>query len=131
MKVLSLKEPFASLIKESIKKIETRSWKTKYRGELYIHASLAKVDTKDKRINELIELLKGKNFKYGYIIAKCNLVDCIYMDQEFIDKAKKDDIEFKCGRYGIGRYAWILDNVEILDNPIKAKGQLSIWNYNK
>ena len=39
MKVLSLTEPYAALIKERKKKIETRSWKTSYRGELYIHAS--------------------------------------------------------------------------------------------
>lgn len=39
MKVLSIKEPYASLIKNNIKKIETRSWKTNYRGKLYIHAS--------------------------------------------------------------------------------------------
>lgn len=35
MKVLSLTEPFATLIKENLKLIETRSWKTSYRGELY------------------------------------------------------------------------------------------------
>ena len=40
MKVLSIKEPFASLIKSKIKFIETRSWKTNYRGEIYIHASI-------------------------------------------------------------------------------------------
>ena len=42
MKVLSLTEPFATLIKEGKKKIETRSWQTNYRGELYIHASMTK-----------------------------------------------------------------------------------------
>ena len=51
MKVLSLQEPWASLIKENIKHIETRSWKTNYRGELFIHAS--------KRI-----LTKNDFFKY-------------------------------------------------------------------
>lgn len=39
MKVISLKEPFATLIMNGDKKIETRSWKTNYRGELFIHAS--------------------------------------------------------------------------------------------
>lgn len=38
MKVLSLTEPYATLIKEGYKKIETRSFKTNYRGKLYIHA---------------------------------------------------------------------------------------------
>lgn len=39
MKVLSIKEPFATLIANGLKKIETRSWKTNYRGEIFIHAS--------------------------------------------------------------------------------------------
>ena len=33
-----------------------------------------------------------------------------------------------CGEYKEGRYAWILDDIEEV-NPIKAKGQLGIWNY--
>ena len=36
-KILSLTEPYATLIKEKKKLVETRSWKTDYRGELYIH----------------------------------------------------------------------------------------------
>lgn len=32
MKVISVKEPFATLITNGIKRIETRSWKTNYRG---------------------------------------------------------------------------------------------------
>lgn len=39
MKVLSLTEWYATLIKKGVKTIETRSWKTNYRGKLYIHAS--------------------------------------------------------------------------------------------
>lgn len=41
MKALSIKEPFTTLIKDNVKIYETRSWKTKYRGEIYIHASLS------------------------------------------------------------------------------------------
>jgi hypothetical protein len=128
MKVLSLREPFASLIKEGIKSIETRSWRTNYRGELYIHASLAKIK-KDVRTNKLMNLLSNKFLSYGYIIVKCKLVDCIYMDEEFINLIKNNEIEYLCGVYEVGRYAWILEDIEVLQKPIKAKGQLSIWNY--
>ena len=41
MKVLSIKEPFATLIKDKVKIYETRSWKTNYRGEIYVHASMS------------------------------------------------------------------------------------------
>ena len=39
MKVLSIKEPWASLIINGYKEYEFRSWKTKYRGKILIHTS--------------------------------------------------------------------------------------------
>ncbi len=39
--------------------------------------------------------------------------------------------EYICEEYSEGRYAWILENIEILKEPIKSKGHLSIWNYSK
>jgi hypothetical protein len=39
MKVISIIQPWATLIAIGEKKFETRSWSTKYRGELAIHAS--------------------------------------------------------------------------------------------
>ena len=38
MKVLTLKQPWATLIMQGDKKYEFRSWKTKHRGDLLIHA---------------------------------------------------------------------------------------------
>ncbi len=39
MKCLSVKNPWGYLICAGIKDVENRTWKTDYRGELYIHAS--------------------------------------------------------------------------------------------
>lgn len=122
MKVLSIKEPYASLIKNKIKCYETRSYDIKYRGEVYIHASLGK----DEATDELWKMVG--NVLPGYIICKANLVDSIYMDDEFINEVKKNPLEYKSGYYKIGRYAWKLENVEVI-KPIKVKGNLGLWNY--
>lgn len=130
MKVLSLTEPCATLIKEKKKMIETRSWKTPYRGELYIHASATKIPKEWREDKEFMALVEDVPLNYGYIICKCNLVDCIRMTNEYVEKIKKENYqEYICGRYEEGRYAWILENIEILDCPIQAKGHLGIWNY--
>ena len=129
MKVLSIIEPWATLIKERKKFIETRSWKTSYRGELYIHASCKKIKMSDAHTIELLKLIPNVSMGYGKIICKCQLVDCVYMDQAFLDKIQDNKQEFLCGDFSLGRYAWILENVEPLNEPISAKGHLNIWNY--
>ena len=129
MKVLSIKEPYATLIKENKKLIETRSWKTKYRGELYIHASKSKLTKKEKNNLEIMQLIEGIPLNYGNIICKCQLVDCIYMTKDYIENMKKNHQEYICGEYKEGRYAWILENIKPLKKPIPAQGKLNIWEY--
>ena len=78
MKVLSLTEPYATLIKNGIKTIETRSWKTNYRGDILIHAG--------KTVNkEAINRVKDLNLNYsnGEIIAKAKITNCILVDDNF------------------------------------------------
>ena len=129
-KVLSIKEPWASFIKEKFKYIETRCWETTYRGPLYIHAGKSKPTPKilaDHK--EMFDLLDYTDFDYGCIIAKCNLVDCKLMTEEFINEVKKNYNEYISGFYEPGRYAWILEDIEVLETPIPAKGWLGVWRY--
>jgi hypothetical protein len=43
MKTLTIKQPWASLIVEGLKDIENRTWATKFRGRVLVHAA-AKCD---------------------------------------------------------------------------------------
>ena len=130
VKVLSLKEPFATLILNKKKYIETWSWKTNYRGEIYIHASKKLIGNSIDGREKLIDLISDDKMHYGKIICKCNLVDCIEMTQEYIDNIKENENQqFICGEYTVGRYAWILENITPLLDMIDAKGKLGIWNY--
>ena len=126
MKVLSIKEPFATLIKDKVKIYETRSWKTNYRGEIYIHASLSL--SKSERLESASKYLKSE-IKPGCILCKCELVDCIPMTDEFIKYINEETSEYDYGLYSEGRYAWKLRDLEVLEKPIPAKGKLGIWNY--
>ena len=131
MKVLSLTEPYATLIKLGKKRIETRSWKTNYRGPLYIHSSSTKISKEDKNNTELMSLVNTAELNYGNIICSCELVDCVEMTGDLIAEIKQNRDEYISGLYENGRYAWILEDVKVLDTPIKAKGRLGIWNFNQ
>lgn len=129
MKVLSIKEPYATLIKEKIKIIETRSWKTNYRGEIYIHASKTPTSKDIYQNKDLLRICQNLNFNQGNIICKGNLVDCIYITEEFIKNLQRTNpTELICGYYKVGRYAWVIEDVEAI-KPIPALGKLGIWNY--
>ena len=130
MKVLSLTEPYATLIKEKKKQIETRSFRTNYRGELYIHASITKIPKEKQENKKLMKLVDNISLNFGNIICKCNLVDCIKMTKEYVEDMKQNHPqEYLCGDYQEGRFAWILEDIIPLEIPFKAKGQLGIWNY--
>lgn len=57
LKVLTLKQPWATLIAEGIKKYEFRSWRTNYRGKVLIHAGTG-IDKKD------MEKFKNLNLEF-------------------------------------------------------------------
>lgn len=124
-RVLTIQDPFGTLIAEGKKKIETRSWNTKYRGKLLIH-----VAKKLWIAPDLMEEAGRENVarNLGHIIAEAELVDCIEMTPEFIHKIRTENqFEFRAGFYSVGRFAWILENVKPLDEPIPAKGHLGLW----
>lgn len=118
MKALTIKEPYASQIALGKKGYETRSWATKYRGPIYIHTAKTFMPDPVEGCEKILPL--------GCICIKANLTDCIRMDEAFIEEVKKNPDEYAYGFYEVGRYAWKLEDVELI-NPIKAKGKLRIW----
>lgn len=127
MKVISIKQPYATLIAEGYKEYEFRTWKTKYRGEIYIHAS--KNEDKDA-----IKKYKDLNLEYtkGCIIAKATLNDCLEINEEFRKMIKTKNkypyIYNHVLKQDKNKYAFHMTNVKKIEN-IEAKGQLGIWNY--
>lgn len=125
MKVLTIKQPFASLIAEGYKEYEFRTWKTKYRGPLLIHAGLG-VDKEAMKRYEKLNL----NYPKGKIIAKVNLTDCIEVDNNLKSKLKEKNYLVYQGAINSNKkeYAFKLENVEKIEE-ISIKGKLSFWEY--
>lgn len=91
---------------------------------------MTKIGKKEQNDTELMQLVDYNKLHFGYIVCKCNLVDCILMTKEFVEQMKSNNHqEYICGEYKEGRYAWILENIVPLEMPIKAKGQLSLWKF--
>lgn len=149
MKAITIRQPWASLIALGEKKIETRSWQTKYRGPILIHAgkSVDKKAMKTLCIKEALErhgINRAEDLPTGCIIAKAHLDEVCRvekandtlrqawtMDKEGCVKLLAEGNEYLFGGYIRElkyRYGWKLSHVEPI-KPIPCKGQLSIWNY--
>lgn len=77
MRVITLKQPWATLVAEGLKKYEFRSWKYSYRGEILIHAGKG-VDKDAMKKFEHLNL----NYPHSRIIAKVKILDCVKLDKE-------------------------------------------------
>lgn len=127
MKVITIKQPFASLIAEEYKEYEFRTWRTKFRGEILIHAGKG-IDKKAMKKFEHLNL----EYPTGCIIAKVNLTDCIYIDDDMREKLKeKNELVYSSiiKHKEWEGYGFKLENVQKTEE-IKINGKLSLWDYN-
>ena len=122
MKVITLKQPWATMIAEGLKEYEFRSWKTNYRGKLLIHAG--------KGIDKEA-FLKFKNFNFEYpteqVVAIVELEDCIKIDEEF-NKMIKNKKNIVYGTKNRSGFAWKLKDIKKINNKKNIKGNLGLWN---
>lgn len=110
LSLLTVKQPWASLIVSGVKKIENRSWATQYRGPLVIHAS-ARPDRPGMTLH-------GSQIDseptLGAIVGCVILVDCV----------RDSDDEYALADH----WHWVLTDARRLATPIPMKGQLNIWH---
>ena len=126
MKAITIKQPFASLIAAGLKEYEFRTWKTKYRGEILIHAGKG-VDKKAMKKFEHLNL----EYPSGCIIATVTLADCIKVDDELRKKLSERNAEIYSSIIKHTEwegYGFKLENIVKIE-PMPAKGKLSIWEF--
>lgn len=144
MKALTLTQPWASLVACGAKTIETRSWRTPYRGPVAIHAAKGfPADAKDFSRCIRLSVLFGPHYEYplGVIVATARIVACI-PTRELpetrriieVDPAARctsfpfTDQERMFGNYDPGRWAWLLADI-VATQHIPAKGALGLWEW--
>ena len=133
MKAISLLQPWATLVVLGIKTIETRSWRTSYRGRILIHASQGKAGNIFAAEPPFKKYIPNfKTLPFGAIIGEATITDVIpvemmQMTDELINRLTMEEKAF--GDYSEGRYAWIMEDPKPFATPIPARGTLSIWEY--
>jgi activating signal cointegrator 1 len=117
IKALTLWQPWARLIWDGRKKIETRSWEILYRGPLAIHAG-KKVDKEACRA-----------FGYDPAIIPLGAVLCIVSVQGCVRFPHPYAPPDPYGDFSPGRYGFLLSMLEKLPMPIPAVGHQGLWDW--
>ncbi len=129
MKGFSLWQPWASLMGAGLKTIETRSWPTRYRGPLAIHAA-KRLMTREEKGLIYLWACRGlvpaewidEPLPYGAILAVVELVGCIQTEDTFPGPREE-----AFGNYGPGRWAWITRNLRPLPKAIPYRGAQGLF----
>lgn len=131
MKAISLWQPWASLVAGGHKRYETRGWATRYRGPLLIHAA-KKWDKDSARLaRDFAGILRdaGRSslpnpLPLGCALAVAELVECVPV----IASSEFPPLEREFGDLAPGRYAWRLENVRRVSEPIPVAGAQGLWH---
>ncbi|MFH1486692.1 MAG: ASCH domain-containing protein [Chloroflexota bacterium] len=116
MKALSIRQPWAWLIANGYKDVENRTWPTKFRGRVYIHAGLKGDWSAWGFIRE--QMREGYTGAMtgaavlGAIIGEVDIVGCV---------TESDSPWFE------GPYGFVLANPVAYETPIPYKGHLGFF----
>ena len=116
---------------------ENRSWKTNYRGKLYIHAS--RCDSLPAEDWDFYKLSKER-MTTGAIVGRVELVDIVWMGEDNFENWNKvfDRVDEhhpdlptdgSHSMHVMGTYCWILKKPNRLRKPIPTGGKLRLWQF--
>lgn len=126
-KVLTVKQPYASLLVGGVKDVENRSRRISYRGTVLIHAGARMHDVVSflrKRheftVEEIAVMTQAneaeENDLFGCIVGSVEIVDCV-----------QDSTSPWAER---GQWHWVCRNAKVFDHPIRnVKGRLGLWGW--
>lgn len=131
MKALSLWQPWASLVALNLKRFETRSWSTPYRGEIAIHAAkhwTAKEERWLRFFADEYDCPLPLPPPLGSMLCICRLTHIGRSEEVEVHISA---MEHRMGDYTAGRFAWRLEVVEIFDKPIPARGKQGLFDWER
>ena len=127
---ISLWEPWASLMANGAKTIETRSWYTNYRGDLLICAAKRKDPDAMalRRSHGFCSYLGGRHRfhgdQFGNAVCIVRLIDCVRITDHVVRHTRFGDLRF--GDFTTGRYAWKTDHLRPV-NPFPVRGKQGLF----
>jgi hypothetical protein len=124
IRALVLRQPWATLVATGEKLIETRRWKTPYRGPVLIIAGQHRMTRKEETLLYR-RVADPWDCPLGAAVATCTLIDVVPYDSAV--HREKACLTLAAEEYFQPQWAWLLMDVRRLD-PFPMKGQLGLYS---
>lgn len=136
-RMITLRQPWATLWALGAKRIETRSWRTPYTGRLGIHAS----STFTRAERELCGLepfrralaeagvYSAAGAPTGAIVGELVLIHCLSTEGPSLKVNDLPVNERVFGDFSCGRFGWITTDARLYRRPIPCVGALGVWRF--
>jgi hypothetical protein len=111
VKALTIKQPWAWAIIHAGKDMENRSWLTRYRGELAIHAGA--------RMHDYTKMPRGVRAPEDDELVFSAIIGIV----EVVDSVEKSRSKWFMGPCGL-----VFRNARSLEKPVPCTGKLGLWN---
>jgi len=121
MKAITIRQPWAELILQGRKTIELRSWQTKIRERVVVHAG-----KEVKRAACEAYSLDAGSLVRGALVGYVDIVDVVGLDQGNWEELRPQHLAL--GDYPGGLVGWRLANPERLPEPIPMTGRRQFFN---
>jgi hypothetical protein len=126
LRALSLWQPWASAMASGVKRNETRSWPTAYRGDLVVCSSKRRPSPEEVGEDETYEAAMA--LPYGYALCVVELYDCMPTDLfHGATPLRISRSEADLGDYTPGRFAWLTRRLRRLREPVPVVGRQGIF----
>jgi len=141
IRALTIRQPWASLMALRLKQMETRSWDTKYRGPVAIHAGLAwpcPIGNYFTIGDFEFERCRSGLIMWGPGCERATLLPMgavVAVGELFQTRSTTnsehcpDDRERALGDHSPGRFAWSITSISRLPQPIPAVGHQGFWSW--
>lgn len=131
MKCISVHQPWAYLSAAGHRKIEVRSWDTKYRGPILIHAGLSIEWDEYERLN--LPDTRRTNWDIKQLVVGSIIGQATITKTELVTESRWEELSLlhleggkRC--YDNNTYCWFLMKARLFQKPIPCLGRLGFFD---
>jgi hypothetical protein len=139
MKVISIWQPFSSLLVKGFKIFETRTWPVPASvvGQTIGIASTKGIKSAQRAYFDDENFLKFyaatampqlEDLPCGYLLGTVKVDSCELMTPEFMEEVSDEEQAY--GHWEEGNYAWRMTDRRVLDHPIPIRGAQGLFEWN-